>query len=308
MRPRAARRAGARDLDHAHRRARHAGRDPRGAAALLDVRGVATDRRGRALGGRLRRRRASRTAPDGRGAGARGRRARDERRPATAGRARRRQLDHLPGDDRAWREGDLGDIGLITIDAHHDLRDGATNGSPVRRLVEAGLPGATSSRSASPTSRTPPPTRRAPRELGITVIPRAELAATPARTRSLAYALDRAGAGGRPVFVDIDVDVCDRAEVPGCPSAAPGGLSADELRELAFLVALDPRVVRHRHHRDRRDDRRAGRQDRAARGAARARGGGRCRSTGLTARHAVDVTAVTVQSYLALDLRFRYRI
>ncbi len=59
----------------------------------------------------------------------------------------------------------------------------------------------------------------------------------------LAYALDRAGAGGRRVFVDIDVDVCDRAEVPGCPSAAPGGLSASELRDIAFTLALDPRVV-----------------------------------------------------------------
>ena len=29
--------------------------------------------------------------------------------------------------------------GLITIDAHFDLRDGVSNGSPVRRLVEGGL-------------------------------------------------------------------------------------------------------------------------------------------------------------------------
>jgi len=31
--------------------------------------------------------------------------------------------------------------GLITLDAHHDLRDGRSNGSPVRRLVAAGLAG-----------------------------------------------------------------------------------------------------------------------------------------------------------------------
>jgi formiminoglutamase len=58
-----------------------------------------------------------------------------------------------------------------------------------------------------------------------------------------ADALGIAGAGGRPVFVDIDVDVCDRAEVPGCPSAAPGGISADELRQLAFELARDSRVA-----------------------------------------------------------------
>jgi len=138
--------------------------------------------------------------------------------------------------------GDLSDIGLITIDAHHDLRDGTTNGSPVRRLVEAGLPGgnivqlgiADFSNSAAYSARAA--------EYGITVISRSELARRPLG-QVLAYALDRAGAGGRPVFVDIDVDVCDRAEVPGCPSAAPGGLSASELREIAYTVALDPRVV-----------------------------------------------------------------
>ena len=35
----------------------------------------------------------------------------------------------------------LGAAGLVTLDAHHDLRDGMSNGSPVRRLVEAGLDG-----------------------------------------------------------------------------------------------------------------------------------------------------------------------
>jgi formiminoglutamase len=73
------------------------------------------------------------------------------------------------------------------------------------------------------------------------VIHRAELRRRPLH-ELVAYALDHAGAGGRPVFVDIDVDVCDRAVVPGCPSAAPGGLGADELRELAFAFGRDPRV------------------------------------------------------------------
>lgn len=35
----------------------------------------------------------------------------------------------------------IGTAGLVTLDAHHDLRDGTTNGSPVRRLLEAGLAG-----------------------------------------------------------------------------------------------------------------------------------------------------------------------
>jgi len=135
----------------------------------------------------------------------------------------------------------LADWGLITVDAHHDLRDGVTNGSPVRRLLEAGLPGrnvvqlgiADFSNSAAYAARAA--------EAGVLVIHRAEFRRRPLH-ELVAYALDHAGAGGRPVFVDIDVDVCDRAAVPGCPSAAPGGLSADELRELAFNFGRDPRV------------------------------------------------------------------
>lgn len=126
----------------------------------------------------------------------------------------------------------LSECGLITIDAHHDLRDGVSNGSPVRRLVEAGLPGrhvcqvgiADFSNSAAYAHRA--------RELGITVITR-EAVREQGVAHSAARALTIAGEGGRPVFVDIDVDVCDRAVVPGCPSAAPGGLSADELRAYA---------------------------------------------------------------------------
>ncbi len=137
--------------------------------------------------------------------------------------------------------GGLGECGLITVDAHHDLRDGETNGSPVRRLIEAGLPGANVVQiGIADFSNSPAYARRAD-ELGITVISRGEM-----RHREMpalvTRALDIAGHGGRPVFVDIDVDVCDRAEVPGCPSAAPGGLSADDLRRLAYLLARDPRV------------------------------------------------------------------
>jgi formiminoglutamase len=65
-------------------------------------------------------------------------------------------------------------------------------------------------------------------------------------------ALEIAGADGRPVFVDIDVDVCDRADAPGCPSSAPGGISADELRVVgaditevdSAMDAPDGRTVR----------------------------------------------------------------
>ena len=55
-------------------------------------------------------------------------------------------------------------------------------------------------------------------------------------------ALDIAGADGREIYVDLDVDVCDRSVVPACPAAMPGGISADELRQAALLLGADKRV------------------------------------------------------------------
>jgi formiminoglutamase len=136
---------------------------------------------------------------------------------------------------------DLSNVGLITFDAHHDLRDGHSNGSPVWELIQAGLPGknivqigiADFANSAQYSARA--------KENGITVIPRCDL-----RTRSISdvvkQALDIAGAGGREIYVDLDVDVCDRSVVPACPAAMPGGISADELRQAAFFLAADKRV------------------------------------------------------------------
>jgi formiminoglutamase len=135
----------------------------------------------------------------------------------------------------------LATAGLITVDAHHDLRDGVSNGSPVRRLVEAGLDGrrvvqlgiADFANSAAYTARAA--------ELGIHVVTRDELHDRPLED-VMAEALAIAGAAGGPVHVDLDVDVCDRSVAPACPASVPGGISAWELRRLARLAAASPLV------------------------------------------------------------------
>jgi formiminoglutamase len=131
--------------------------------------------------------------------------------------------------------GDLSRAGLITLDAHHDLRDGISNGSPVRRLIEDGLQGKNVVQiGIADFSNSPAYAARA-RDFGITVIPRSAL-----RGRSLAdvwaEAVSIAGSGTDGIHVDFDVDVCDRAVVPACPAAAPGGISSDELRQFAYLA------------------------------------------------------------------------
>jgi arginase family enzyme len=135
---------------------------------------------------------------------------------------------------------ELSTAGLITFDAHHDLRDGVSNGSPVRRLIEAGLPGTSVVQiGINDFSNSPQYAARA-RELGIHVIPRAAL-----RNRSCDSVMDEALSklANKKLHVDIDMDVCDRAFVPACPAAAPGGISADELRQFAFLVGKAVQVV-----------------------------------------------------------------
>ena len=133
--------------------------------------------------------------------------------------------------------------GLITLDAHHDLRDGRSNGSPVRRLVEAGIDGRRVVQiGISDFANSQVYAARA-RELGITVITRAELERRP-MADAMAEALEIAGGGptGR-VHVDLDVDVCDRSVAPACPASLPGGIGARELLTAARAAGADPRVV-----------------------------------------------------------------
>ncbi|MGV8884786.1 MAG: arginase family protein [Microbacteriaceae bacterium] len=131
--------------------------------------------------------------------------------------------------------------GLITLDAHHDLRDGVSNGSPVRRLIEAGLAGtrvvqigiADFANSAFYAERAA--------DYGITVIHRDELHRRP-MTDIMAEALEIAGSAAGPVHLDVDVDVCDRAVAPACPASIPGGIAAHELRSAVRAAGLHPTV------------------------------------------------------------------
>jgi formiminoglutamase len=131
--------------------------------------------------------------------------------------------------------------GLVTLDAHHDYREGRSNGTPVRDLVQAGLD----------------PTRVVQvgiadwansrsyydelTGLGATVITLFDV-----RRRGIddcmQQALDVAGSAGGRVHVDLDLDVCDRAVAPACPASLPGGLSATEILSAAYLAGRDPQV------------------------------------------------------------------
>lgn len=112
--------------------------------------------------------------------------------------------------------------GMVTLDAHHDVRDGMSNGSPVARLVESGMDGrAIVQIGISDFANSREYAARA-RDYGITIIGRDEVAGR-GMVSVMEQALQIAGRGEGPrVHVDLDVDVCDRAVAPACPASVPG--------------------------------------------------------------------------------------
>lgn len=138
-----------------------------------------------------------------------------------------------------WK--DLSKCGLITLDAHHDLRDGRSSGSPVWRLIQAGLSGENIVQiGISDFANSKEYAARA-KEHGVHIFTRDLLRKRPI-SDVMKEALEIAGGSAREIYVDIDVDVCDRSVAPACPASVPGGISADELRQAAFLAGAHSSV------------------------------------------------------------------
>ena len=131
--------------------------------------------------------------------------------------------------------------GLLTVDAHHDVRgfhDGATNGTPVRGLVEDGLRHVTQIGIGTLTNS------RAYRDWcedrGITLV---GVDACRGRVGAVVREhLDRLAESCEHLYVDLDVDVLDASFAPGCPGARPGGLAPWELLEAAVEAGRHPAV------------------------------------------------------------------
>jgi formiminoglutamase len=133
--------------------------------------------------------------------------------------------------------------GLITVDAHLDVRDGVSNGSPVRRLVEEfGVDPSRVVQIAIADFANSTEYLGRVRDWGVTVITRDDVARRGVNA-VVHEALAIAGADGGPIHVDLDIDACDRSVAPACPASIPGGLSAYEMRQFARGFARDDRVV-----------------------------------------------------------------
>lgn len=145
---------------------------------------------------------------------------------------------------RGLAGGDLASAGLLTLDAHHDVRGfhaGPTNGTPVRGLVEDGLRGANVVQVGIGAFTNAPAHRDWCDERGVTVVTAAEARAEGVGA-CVARHLDALAGRCERLYVDLDVDVLDAAFAPGCPGARPGGLAPHELFEAAWAAGRHPSV------------------------------------------------------------------
>ena len=162
----------------------------------------------------------------------------------------RRQLTLLVGGNNAvTRPGvhalwlPLDQIGLITLDAHFDLRDtkgGLGNGNPVRALREDGLPGRNIAQIGLAPFANSAAMHRDAIDGGHLVVTIGEV-----RTTGIAAAIGNAlahVAHCTAIVVDCDIDVIDRGQLPGSPGARPGGMAARDFFAATRLLAAEPKV------------------------------------------------------------------
>ena len=132
----------------------------------------------------------------------------------------------------AWGE-EAPTAGLITVDAHLDVRHGRSNGSPVRRLVdEFGLEPTRIVQIGIADFANSVDYIEQVQSWGVTVITRDDVERRGVDA-VVAQALSIAGSAGGPIHVDLDIDACDRSVAPACPASIPGGFTAYEMRRFA---------------------------------------------------------------------------
>jgi arginase family enzyme len=171
-------------------------------------------------------------------------------RDAVAGSVRTHALTLLAGGNNAvTRPGVLGlgvpldKVGLITLDAHFDMRDldqGLGNGNPVRALIEDGLPGKNVAQvglASFANSRNMHEDALAAGNLIVTI----GQVRQNGIGRAIAQAIDHV-AHCEVIAVDCDIDVIDRSQFPAAPGARPGGMAAHDFFYGVRRLAAEPRV------------------------------------------------------------------
>ncbi|MES2861959.1 MAG: agmatinase family protein [Pseudomonadota bacterium] len=138
----------------------------------------------------------------------------------------------------------LARVGVLTLDAHFDLRDtdqGLTNGNPIQALLDDGVDGRRISQvGLAPFANTERAhakakaagisvrTARECREVGLAAVVTQELA--------------RLSAICDVIYVDFDIDVIDRSQWPASPGARPGGVSVQAFFDATRVIGAHAKV------------------------------------------------------------------
>ena len=134
-------------------------------------------------------------------------------------------------------------VGLLTLDAHFDLRDtdcGLTNGNPVQALLEDGMPGAHIAQiGLLPFANTKKAHEKA-KAAGIMIYDSVHWREH--GVFAVEEALDKLAARVDVIHVDFDIDVIERGCMPGAPGARPGGISANYFFHATRLICAHPKV------------------------------------------------------------------
>jgi formiminoglutamase len=138
----------------------------------------------------------------------------------------------------------LASVGVLTLDAHFDLRDtdlGLNNGNPIQALLDDGLPGSHVS------------------QIGLAAFANTKKARDKASRNGIKFhtlsdcrdqgvpalvglELDRLSRLCDRIYVDFDIDVIDRAQMPAAPGARPGGISAFDFFAATRLILACEKV------------------------------------------------------------------
>jgi formiminoglutamase len=139
----------------------------------------------------------------------------------------------------------LSKCGLLTLDAHFDLRDldqGPTNGTPVRALLRDGLPGTQIVQVGIQSFANSTAYAEVARTAGIKVIT-ADDVREKGIVEVISETLDYLASVSERIYVDFDVDVLDRIFAPATPGSRPGGLQPADLFTAAQYCGAHPKVV-----------------------------------------------------------------
>ena len=139
--------------------------------------------------------------------------------------------------------GKYDEIGLITLDAHFDMRDldsGLSNGNTVRALLEDGLPGANIAQVGLASFANSRAMHEDAVEAGSLAITIGDV-----RRDGIEHAIDRAldhVSHCDALVIDCDIDVIDRSQFPAAPGGRAGGMAAHDFFYAVRRLASDPRV------------------------------------------------------------------